>query len=127
MKNAPRRCGRKSLRNLLQMSKKRRAAQHQARFRRFESLEPRLMLHGDNGSHDADPTYDPTQFFHVHADLAIYIDSELVEISDDVGIGDTNFTSFVHTHDGDPNRLHLEPAGGQPPDFVTLGDFFDVW
>ena len=127
MKNAPRRFGRKSLRNLLQMGKKRRAARHHSSSRRFESLESRLMLHGDNGPHDVDPNYDPTQAFDLHADLAIYVDSELVAIADDIGIDGANFTSFIHTHDGDPNRLHLEPEGAQPTDFVTLGDFFDVW
>jgi cyclophilin family peptidyl-prolyl cis-trans isomerase len=123
MKNAPRRFGKKSIRKLLQTGQKRRLA----RLRRFETLESRLMLHGDNGPHDVDPIYDSAQFFHIHADLAIYIDSDLVALPDDIGIGDPNFTSFVHTHSGDPNRLHLEPAGGQPSDFVTLGDFFDVW
>lgn len=128
MKNAPRRFGRKSLRDLLQMGKKRRAARHQPKFRRFESLESRLMLHGGNGPHDHDPAYDPAQFFHIHADLAIYVDSELVALPGDIGIvGGSQFNSFIHTHVGDPNQLHLEPAGGQPTDFVTLGDFFDVW
>ena len=127
MKNAPRRFGRNSLRDLLQKGKKRRNARHQPKFRRFETLESRLMLHGDNGPHDLDPGYDPAQFFHIHADLAIYIDSELVAIPGDIGVNGNQFTSFMHTHAGDPNQLHLEPEGGQPTDFVTLGDFFDVW
>jgi len=85
------------------------------------------MLDGDNGPHDIDPGYDPSQDFHIHADLAIYVDSELVAIPGDIGISGSQSTSFIHTEDGDPNQLHLEPEGGQPTDFVTLGDFFDVW
>lgn len=85
------------------------------------------MLHGGNGPHDADPAYDPSQFFHIHADLAIYVDSELVSIPGDIGIAGSNLTSFIHTHAGDPNQLHLEPEGAQPTEFVTLGDFFEVW
>jgi cyclophilin family peptidyl-prolyl cis-trans isomerase len=126
MKNTDRWLGRRSIRSLRRLASKQ-SPRRLPRLRHFETLEARLMLHGANGPHAADPAYDPSQLFHFHADLAIYVDSELVVIPDDLGIGAVNFTSFMHTHSGDPNRLHLEPNGGQPTEFVTLGAFFDVW
>ncbi len=85
------------------------------------------MLHGGNGPHDMDPAYDPASNFDIQADLAIYVNSELVALPADIGVNGNQLTSFVHTEDGDPNRLHLDPGGEQPTEFVHLGDFFDIW
>ena len=82
------------------------------------------MLHGDdphNGPHDGDPDYDPNGY-HIHADLSIYVEGELVTIP--TGLGNALGGDF-HTHD-DTNRLHLHP-GSPSGDFFTLDDWFNVW
>ena len=93
--------------------------------RLFEPLEPRMMLHGDT-VHDHDPEYDLNDF-HIHASLSMYVDGELVQIPANIGIDDSGFLDFVHTHEAD-NIVHLHNVNGQsPPDFITLDQFFDVW
>ena len=90
--------------------------------RRFEALEPRVMLHGEGL-----PEHDLTE--HVHHQLMIFIEGDLVEIPESIGVQQPsgNIINNPHTHEAD-GRLHVHPLGGGPPnDFTTVGDFFDVW
>ena len=81
---------------------------------------------GDASGHDhGDPDHEVTD--HIHVQMDIYINGELVNIPQDIGIDDTGIISIVHTHAAD-NRLHSHPvAAATPTDFTTLGDFFDAW
>lgn len=91
----------------------------------FENLEPRSMLHGgdhgNNGPHEADPTYNPNSNFHIHANLAVWVDGARVNIAQGVG---NAAGALIHTHEAD-NRIHIHP--GARSTFVTLGEWFDIW
>lgn len=88
-----------------------------------------MMLHGDSahGSDGHPPEYDLDDF-HIHAQLTISIDGEIVDIPANLSISQTGLLSHFHTHELD-NVLHLESVPGlaPPDDFLTLGDFFEVW
>lgn len=98
--------------------------------RRFEPLEPRLMLHGGheigllhNGSHAANPDYNLNEF-HIHANLQIYVDSQMVTIPQGVGEPPAGGAD-IHTHDA-TGDLHIHPQDEQS-EFIHLGDFFEDW
>jgi len=70
---------------------------------------------------------------HIHADLSIYVNGLKEEIPSGVGVDTGGIISFSHTH-SDDEQLHMHPvdiAGDSalenPPDFLTVGDFFETW
>lgn len=125
----------KLVRSLFGRRKSRRRG-HEGRLgRRFEPLESRLMLHGGvdhslsgegedngiNGPHASDPTYNLNSF-HIHTQLAIYVDGEQVAIPTWGGrAGGDNF----HTHDAS-GFIHLHNQAPRTT-FVKLGEVFDAW
>ena len=119
--NRDRRSFRKSLQYLFGSKASRRARKRTAR--RFEPLEPRLMLHAHNGPFPDDPSYDPASF-HIHANLSIYVDSQLVTIPEGVG-NPASGSADIHTHDN-TGEIHIHPQDPRTS-FVQLGEFFDVW
>jgi len=112
---------RKTLRRLFGSKPTRRDRQRWSR--RFESLEPRLMLHAHNGPHTEDPGYD-LDSFHIHAQLSIYVDSERVVIPQGIG-NPTSGAASIHTHDA-TGQIHIHPPT-PISEFVTLGDVFESW
>jgi cyclophilin family peptidyl-prolyl cis-trans isomerase len=92
---------------------------------RLERLESRLLLHGDG-----DPEHALTD--HIHAQLDIFVDGVQQVIPGNIGIDLSagQLVDFLHTHETG-GRLHQEPIGPggtiAPDDFVTVGDFFDIW
>lgn len=76
-----------------------------------------------NGPHADDPAYDPSSF-HIHANLSIYVDSQLVTIPPDVGNPPTGGAD-IHTHD-DTGQVHIHPQAART-EFVQLREFFDAW
>ena len=96
------------------------AAEGAHRGLRLESLEHRLMLHGESG-----PEHDLSE--HVHHDLSIFIDGEQVPFPAGLGTDATgNILANPHNHGGD-ERVHVHPIDAALTEFVTVGDFFDVW
>jgi cyclophilin family peptidyl-prolyl cis-trans isomerase len=81
------------------------------------------MLHGHNGPHADDPAYDLNSF-HIHANLAIEVDSQMVTVPQGVG-NPPSGGADIHTHDA-TGELHIHP-GAPRTEFVTLGDVFDSW
>ena len=85
----------------------------------FEPLEARLLLSHGQPHH---PLTD-----HIHADLAILIEGQQVEIPAHLGVDQGGIVSFVHTHSAD-NRLHIHPINGQvAPRYTSVGDVFETW
>ena len=106
--------------------------QSRRKFLAVESLEPRLLLHaGVDTPHGHPPEHALSD--HIHAQLFIYIDGVKEEIPTDIGVDSTGILDFAHTH-SDDEELHLHPAdkngdgtAEEPADFLTVGDFFEVW
>ena len=82
-------------------------------------------MHGDG-----DPEHALTD--HIHAQLDIFVDGVQQVIPGNIGIDLSagQLVDFLHTHETG-GRLHQEPIGPggtiAPDDFVTVGDFFDIW
>ena len=91
--------------------------------RRFEPLEPRLMMHAHNGPYTSDPGYNLSSF-HIHAQLSIYVDSQLVTIPQGIGAPASGAAS-IHTHDA-TGKIHIHPTS-PVTEFITLEDVFDAW
>lgn len=71
-----------------------------------------------------DPDIIATKGIHWHPTLEIYVDEELIEIPENIGLlGGHN---PVHTHDDLP-IIHLEFSGIVREDDIKLVRFFDVW
>lgn len=67
-------------------------------------------------------TTDMATVYHIHPELAIFIDGKQVAIPHNIGVGVNGMTA-IHTHDED-GVIHIEAPIKK--DFV-LGDFFAVW
>ena len=62
---------------------------------------------------------------HYHADLAIIVKGKRVDVPPNTGlVGGHN---PMHTHDGEPNIIHMEFPGIVRADDLMLGEFFKVW
>ena len=62
---------------------------------------------------------------HWHPQIAIYVNDELQEIPEGLGLTPTS-ESPIHTHDDVP-LIHLEFDGIVRKSDITLGKFFEVW
>jgi cyclophilin family peptidyl-prolyl cis-trans isomerase len=122
----------KKFRQFSRVAKRRTRQQARRSFLDVELLEPRLLLHGGVDSpHGHPPEHSLSE--HIHANLSIYVDGVKEEIPDELGVDGTGIISFVHTHEPD-EQLHMHPfdldgdsAPDNPPDFLTVGDFFETW
>ncbi|MFP6648050.1 MAG: peptidylprolyl isomerase, partial [Pirellulaceae bacterium] len=122
----------KKFRQFSRVAKRRTRQQSRRSFLDVELLEPRLLLHGGVDSpHGHPPEHSLSE--HIHANLSIYVDGVKEEIPDELGVDGTGIISFVHTHEPD-EQLHMHPfdldgdsAPDNPPDFLTVGDFFETW
>jgi cyclophilin family peptidyl-prolyl cis-trans isomerase len=122
----------KKFRRQSRLTKRRRRQQSRRTFLQLEALEPRLLLHGSfDLPHGHAPEHNLSE--HIHADLSIYVNGLKEEIPSGVGVDTGGIISFSHTH-SDDEQLHMHPvdiAGDSalenPPDFLTVGDFFETW
>ena len=62
---------------------------------------------------------------HWHVQLSITVDGKPVNVPDDTGLRPSE--SPLHTHAGEPNKIHMEFPSVVREDDVRLGKFFDVW
>ena len=63
---------------------------------------------------------------HWHPQLAIYVNDELQEIPEGIGLETGSEHSPIHTHDDVP-LIHLEFGGVVRKSDITLSKFFEVW
>jgi hypothetical protein len=62
--------------------------------------------------------------YHVHPQLLIYVEGQLVTIPNNVGIVDHECYYWLHTHDASTGTIHVEaPREGN----YTLRQFFAIW
>ncbi len=61
---------------------------------------------------------------HTHQHLTIYIDGQIINIPENIGVGpDNRFIAQIHTHDKE-GIIHVESPTVEK---FYLGQFFDVW
>ena len=73
------------------------------------------------------PGEHPSQNYHVHSHLSIFLDGVALAVPEDIGIVQltptTECSYTLHTHDSS-GKIHVEAAA---PGTFTLGTFFDIW
>jgi len=62
---------------------------------------------------------------HWHADIAIVVKGKNIEVPPNIGLEAGH--NPVHTHDNEPNIIHMEFPGIVRQDDLVLGEFFRVW
>lgn len=63
---------------------------------------------------------------HWHAMLKVTIDGKQINVPDDTGI-QRQPEMALHTHAGEPNKIHMEFSSVVREDDLRLGKFFEVW
>jgi len=61
---------------------------------------------------------------HFHAYIYYYVDGKQVSVPDNTGIVNNQCLYALHTHQGEPNIIHIESPNQDP---YYLGDFFAIW
>ncbi|MDO8603953.1 MAG: hypothetical protein Q7K40_00870 [bacterium] len=79
----------------------------------------------EKGGASADPEIVSLKGLHWHADLAIVVKGSPVVIPANVGLEGGH--NPIHTHDGEPNIIHMEFPGIVRVDDLKLGEFFRIW
>lgn len=62
---------------------------------------------------------------HWHSDIAIVVKGKNIEVPPNIGLEAGH--NPVHTHDNEPNIIHMEFPGIVRQDDLMLGEFFRVW
>jgi hypothetical protein len=73
------------------------------------------------------PGEHPSQNYHVHSHLSIFLDGVALSVPEDIGVvkltptTECSYTLHTHDHSG---KIHIEAAA---PGTFRLGTFFDIW